>query len=270
MLKTQIRRIGYTAYRQQSSILSKLTKIGVLEQDGNQISETHPSVPTETSKPHHHSPTKRDKKSIIDGPYLNDHFKSLSAIQIKSKVPNSQVSNISNFFNDARVDLDWSIYEYNKIPGEEKRLKDEEQSFENEEITEQENEENNDEFDKYEHDTAPKKNTKEHELGLKPGRLKYLQKQQAKIQKEDLHNNLSEIIMMGRCNVGKSSLINALVSNNKESVTKYARVRQFAGYTPCLNFYNVGGLFRLVDSPGYGVKGKDWQGELVFDMMNSF
>ncbi|KAH3670779.1 hypothetical protein OGAPHI_001295 [Ogataea philodendri] len=78
---------------------------------------------------------------------------------------------------------------------------------------------------------------------------------------------LPEVIFLGRCNVGKSSLVNALMSSKKGEVTPYARVKQSAGYTPCLNFYNVGGLFRLVDSPGYGVKGKPWQGELTMEYL---
>lgn len=76
--------------------------------------------------------------------------------------------------------------------------------------------------------------------------------------KEQLKDgDLPEILLLGRCNVGKSSLVNAILH------TDLARVKQHAGYTPCLNFYNVGNRFRLVDSPGYGVKGKKWQGELV-------
>ena len=60
---------------------------------------------------------------------------------------------------------------------------------------------------------------------------------------------LPEIAIAGRSNVGKSSLINALLS------TKLAKTGQTPGKTRSINFYRVdyqGGTFRLVDLPGYG------------------
>lgn len=79
---------------------------------------------------------------------------------------------------------------------------------------------------------------------------------------------LPEVALVGRCNVGKSSLINALFS---EKSTKYpvrrARTNRRAGYTQCLNFFNCGGKFNLVDSPGFGEKGRLWQGELCMEYL---
>ena len=62
-------------------------------------------------------------------------------------------------------------------------------------------------------------------------------------------NSLTEIAIAGRSNVGKSSLINALLN------TKLAKTGQTPGKTRSINFYHVespAGAFRLVDLPGYG------------------
>lgn len=60
-------------------------------------------------------------------------------------------------------------------------------------------------------------------------------------------NNLPEIALAGRSNVGKSSLINSLV--NRKNI---ARTSQKPGKTRTINFYNIDKKFRLVDLPGYG------------------
>lgn len=53
--------------------------------------------------------------------------------------------------------------------------------------------------------------------------------------------------MIGRSNVGKSSLINAIL--NRKAV---ARVSQTPGKTQAIHFYLVNGRFYIVDLPGYG------------------
>ncbi len=55
-----------------------------------------------------------------------------------------------------------------------------------------------------------------------------------------------EVALLGRSNVGKSSLINALTGHN------VAKVAKTAGKTRYLNYFLVDGAFYLVDSPGYG------------------
>ncbi|MCR5119066.1 MAG: ribosome biogenesis GTP-binding protein YihA/YsxC [Lachnospiraceae bacterium] len=56
-----------------------------------------------------------------------------------------------------------------------------------------------------------------------------------------------EYAFAGRSNVGKSSLINALL--NRKNL---ARTSSQPGKTQTLNFYNVNDAFYLVDLPGYG------------------
>lgn len=53
--------------------------------------------------------------------------------------------------------------------------------------------------------------------------------------------------MVGRSNVGKSSLINAVL--NRKSI---ARVSQTPGKTQAVQFYLINEKFYLVDLPGYG------------------
>jgi GTP-binding protein len=56
-----------------------------------------------------------------------------------------------------------------------------------------------------------------------------------------------EIAFIGRSNVGKSSLINALVGQNS-----IAKTSQNPGHTKQLNFFLLGEKLMLVDMPGYG------------------
>lgn len=60
-------------------------------------------------------------------------------------------------------------------------------------------------------------------------------------------NQLPEVAFAGKSNVGKSSLINALI--NRKS---YARTSQQPGKTQTINFYNINNTLYCVDLPGYG------------------
>ena len=60
-------------------------------------------------------------------------------------------------------------------------------------------------------------------------------------------NQLPEIAFAGKSNVGKSSLINALM--NRKSL---ARTSSQPGKTQTINFYNINNAMYLVDLPGYG------------------
>lgn len=56
-----------------------------------------------------------------------------------------------------------------------------------------------------------------------------------------------EIAFIGRSNVGKSSLVNVLVGQNK-----LAKTSQNPGHTKQLNFFLLAEMLMLVDMPGYG------------------
>lgn len=60
-------------------------------------------------------------------------------------------------------------------------------------------------------------------------------------------DELPEIAMVGRSNVGKSSLINMLI--NRKGLAKTSST---PGKTQLINFYDLDGKMRLVDLPGYG------------------
>lgn len=60
-------------------------------------------------------------------------------------------------------------------------------------------------------------------------------------------NEKLEVAFAGKSNVGKSSLINALM--NRKS---YARISATPGKTQTINFYNINEELYLVDLPGYG------------------
>ena len=60
-------------------------------------------------------------------------------------------------------------------------------------------------------------------------------------------NTLPEFAFAGKSNVGKSSLINALM--NRKAL---ARTSSQPGKTQTINFYNINGDLYYVDLPGYG------------------
>lgn len=60
-------------------------------------------------------------------------------------------------------------------------------------------------------------------------------------------NIYNEVAFAGKSNVGKSSLINALM--NRKSL---ARTSSSPGKTQTINFYNINDAMYLVDLPGYG------------------
>ena len=61
------------------------------------------------------------------------------------------------------------------------------------------------------------------------------------------NNNLPEVVLGGKSNVGKSSFVNTMINRKK-----LARTSSEPGKTRQINFYNIDDSFYFVDLPGYG------------------
>ena len=76
----------------------------------------------------------------------------------------------------------------------------------------------------------------------------------------------SEVLIVGKSNVGKSSLINALTNKKKMAFTSSK-----PGHTRLLNYYDIDNSFYIVDAPGYGyAKGGLDLDRLFAEMMESY
>lgn len=64
---------------------------------------------------------------------------------------------------------------------------------------------------------------------------------------EFIFDDLAQVAIVGRSNVGKSSLINTLTNNGK-----LAKTSSTPGRTRLVNYFNIDNKFYLVDLPGYG------------------
>lgn len=82
-------------------------------------------------------------------------------------------------------------------------------------------------------------------------------------------NDLPEVAFAGKSNVGKSSLINAVM--NRKAL---ARVSAQPGKTQTINFYNINDEIYVVDLPGYGFakaseKERERWGKMIETYLNS-
>ncbi len=66
-------------------------------------------------------------------------------------------------------------------------------------------------------------------------------------EKDILNDDLKEFAFVGRSNVGKSSLINALTG-----VKNLAKTSSTPGLTKMINYFLINNSFKFVDLPGYG------------------
>ncbi|KAF9942716.1 hypothetical protein BGZ67_000122 [Mortierella alpina] len=84
-------------------------------------------------------------------------------------------------------------------------------------------------------------------LQMSPEEIQRLRDQQRKKELEIKDSVLPEIAIVGRSNVGKSTMLNTLTESPNT-----ARVSSKPGLTRQLNFYRCGEKFVVVDMPGYG------------------
>ena len=70
-----------------------------------------------------------------------------------------------------------------------------------------------------------------------------------------------EVVFVGRSNVGKSSLINAIYNQ------KLAYVGKTPGKTKLINFFDVDELYTAVDVPGYGYARRSQNEAIAFGKM---
>ena len=78
------------------------------------------------------------------------------------------------------------------------------------------------------------------------------------------HSPRPQIALSGRSNVGKSSLINTLLSRKS-----LARVSSAPGKTVTINYYDVDGKLYLVDLPGYGYAKRSIESKRVWSTLTN-
>ena len=84
--------------------------------------------------------------------------------------------------------------------------------------------------------------------------------------KEKPQETKPEVLVVGKSNVGKSSLINALCDKKRLAFTSSK-----PGHTRLLNYYDIDKKFYIVDAPGYGyAKGGIDLDRLFAEMMDSY
>ncbi|RKP04918.1 P-loop containing nucleoside triphosphate hydrolase protein [Thamnocephalis sphaerospora] len=75
---------------------------------------------------------------------------------------------------------------------------------------------------------------------------------------------IPEVVLLGRSNVGKSSLINALTGQRK-----LAKTSSSAGRTRTISHYEINRKISLVDMPGYGHRSREEWGEFIVGYLNT-
>ncbi|AMD19776.1 HCL375Wp [Eremothecium sinecaudum] len=153
-----------------------------------------------------------------------------------SKIPIAEILKINNFFTSSLVKYEWSAADFLDIPGEKLRKEVKELKMLVDDISD------------YVSPSGYPKNTKG---------IPY-----------DLLNGLPEVAFLGRCNAGKSTLLNNLTTDfQRVKLNTYAKSSKRAGFTKTVNCFNIGNKLRLIDTPGYGKKGDVNQGLVTMEYL---
>ena len=176
------------------------------------------------------------RRKILSPNILNDLFLPEGQLMYTPQ----QITKSQTFFNNAKINLDWTLGDYKEIPDVKY-----DRMYEARKVNLEKMAENNIRNDR--HFNMNAKST----FGIKP----------------ELLRPLPEILIMGHTNVGKSSLINNLLTPSKSlsRVDQLAYVSAKAGYTKSMNCFRISNKLRFIDSPGYGKRGDLKQGEMVIE-----
>ncbi|AAS52590.1 AEL095Cp [Eremothecium gossypii ATCC 10895] len=163
----------------------------------------------------------------------------------------ADMSLISRFFNSSKVKFEWCAREYLEIPGE--RYKIEQAQLQQQELLDEKS---------FNESLDIREPTEAYRVSADIKNRPIPNTEQLTRGSFLLHDELPEIIFLGRSNAGKSTLLNNLTTNFKQvQLNRHATTSKKAGHTRALYCYNVGNRLRLVDSPGYGVMSTQQQGE---------
>ncbi|CDO96347.1 unnamed protein product [Kluyveromyces dobzhanskii CBS 2104] len=176
----------------------------------------------------------------------------------------SELSQVNFFFNKAEVKFEWSAPTFNDIPGEKIRRLMEKRQQSLQAIRDEESE--------FIASTRLASNVKPTQAIETESTQNYNPQKMYQGKTEgipfELINQLPEVAFLGRCNSGKSTLLNNLTTEvTKNNLDEYANASKKAGFTKTINCFNVGRRFRIIDTPGYGTKGTVEQGKVTMDYL---
>lgn len=237
----------------QSSLLASL-KQRILEQRA--IEEP---IPITLTKPKKASKNKKELP-LLEASDLYKEFKTPFQILPSSE---QHVSATNNFFNDANVQFLWSVSKFEDIP--DIKWKAEIEKYKNVRDTGEADFKPGKSFSLDEIDAIQKPEELEE---LKAAHFEKNNKKKPRIS-PDLIRPMPEVVFLGRCNVGKSSLLNSISTQLTQRSTKeYAFASKRAGFTTEINCFSVGKRVSIVDTPGYGKKSNAQQGNEILKYLH--